>query len=155
MGKAIIINGQKQCTRCSLWKPLNDFYLLTGGYHDSRCKKCTSELRKEYYSQKKEAHTGPNHKTRVVMHNGRLMYISGRTWKLYWTGNMLSIMRKYHSNTSDREIAEMLGISRQAVSKKAKEMRLSKCEEYKKEIANKISLTNRINYNKRKKLKSL
>lgn len=85
------------------------------------------------------------------MHNGRLMYISGKTWALYWSENMLSLLRRHHANTSDREIGEMLGVSRQAITKKAKEMGLRKSEEYKSDVNKRRGLVRKANRMKEKK----
>lgn len=49
-------------------------------------------------------------------------------------------MRKHHANTSDRELGEMIGVSKAAVSKKAKELGLCKSEAYKKDIARRVGL---------------
>ena len=61
-------------------------------------------------------------------------------------------MRKHHANTSDQEVAEMLGVSRQAVTKKAKELGLKKSAEYKSEVAKRNGLIGRVNRNRKQKL---
>lgn len=142
---------KKVCTCCGTKKWLSEFYKTPRGYVFSICKDCCSAKARERYAKKKAENTA-NKSPKVVMHDGRLMYISGRTWKLFWTENMLSIMRKHHANTSDRELGEMLGVSRQAVTKKAKEMGLKKSAEYKSEVAKRNGLIRRANRNRKQKL---
>lgn len=141
MEKKTIKRRKKVCTCCGQKKWLREFYKTTRGYYHSICKDCARVKARERYKKK----------TGVMMHNGRLMYISGRTWKLYWTGDMLSVLRKHHANTSDKELGEMIGVSKAAVSKKAKELGLVKSEAYKKDVARRVALGARVYRMKQKK----
>ena len=142
---------KKVCTCCGQNKWRSEYYKFPNGCCHSACKVCELSKARERYA-KKRVGAAPGQPPKVVMHDGRLMYISGRTWKLFWTENMLSIMRKHHANTSDQEVAEMLGVSRQAVTKKAKEMGLKKSAEYKSEVAKRNGLIRRANRNRKQKL---
>ena len=57
---------------------------------------------------------------------GRLVEHKGYSTRIFWNGNMLSIMRRHYHNTLNRELAEMLGVSERSVTRKAREMGLEK-----------------------------
>ncbi len=64
----------------------------------------------------------------LFMHRtlGRLVEHKGYSTRIFWNGNMLSIMRRHYHNTLNRELAEMLGVSERSVTRKAREMGLEK-----------------------------
>lgn len=41
----------KVCAVCDNRKPVEQFYLLTHGYHHSYCKPCMSEHNRKYYNK--------------------------------------------------------------------------------------------------------
>lgn len=139
---------KKECTRCKEKKDVSDFYLIKSKSGnrivDSWCKACRI---KNSAINRKVHPTGVYRDPR----DGRLKIYeqkhAGR--KLYWTGDMLSIMRRYFPNTSNIEVAEMIGVSSKLVAKKAKELGLTKTEAYRKEYC-KRGAQMRMMYNKRK-----
>lgn len=143
------IHTMKQCTKCGEIKDVSEFYLVKGKSGnrnvDSWCKVCRI---------KGSAKHRKVHPTGVYRdpHDGRLRIYErkhgGR--KLYWTGDMLSILKRYYPNTSNIEIAEMIGVCSKLVAIKAKELGMSKSESYRKECCRKGAQLRMIN-NKRKK----
>lgn len=67
--------------------------------------------------------------------NGRLC--TNKRGTIFWTEQMLSIMRRYYSTCTDREVAGMLGLTTTTVRKKAQLMRLKKSEAYLKGLRSK------------------
>lgn len=114
---------KKICPRCGkkLW--LRDFYRnKKNGVTSSYCKECMKEVKNEEYAAKRKKPDG------VLMHGsyGRLMEHDGFSTRIYWSGNMLSVLRRYFPNTKTEEVAEMLGVSRRTVIRKARELGLEK-----------------------------
>ena len=67
--------------------------------------------------------------------NGRLC--TNRRGTIFWTEQMLSIMRRYYSTCTDREVAGMLGLTTTTIRKKARLMRLKKSDAYLKGLRSK------------------
>lgn len=140
---------KKECTRCKEEKDVCDFYLIKSKSGnrivDSWCKAC--RIRHSAINRKVHP-TGVYRDPR----DGRLRIYerkhAGR--KLYWTGDMLSILKRYYPNTSNIEIAEMIGVCSKLVALKAKELGMSKSDSYRKECCRKGAQIRMIN-NKRKK----
>lgn len=117
---------KKICPHCGrkLW--LREFYPLKNGSRNSWCHECVVEYKREQYRKNRKVPDGTfMHRTldRIVEHNGY-------STRIYWTGNMLSIMRRYYHNTINRELAEMLGVSERSVTRKARELGLEKDKEF-------------------------
>lgn len=125
----------KRCIHCGKEKPLTEFYASrklkrdrSGHYlcHDSLCKECRKAHNKSVKLAKSKIGVFRNPiDGRLYIHNGTQ---GGK--KLYWTGDMLSIMHRYYPCTPDTEIAEMIGVSSRAVYLKAKELGLTKSKQY-------------------------
>ena len=60
--------------------------------------------------------------------NGRLC--TNRRGTIFWTEQMLSIMRRYFPICTDREVSGLLGLTTTTIRKKAQLMRLKKNAEY-------------------------
>ena len=52
-----------------------------------------------------------NKKVKYSPKKGRLMEIDGRARRIYWSGDMLSLLRREFPTTINEELAGMLGIS--------------------------------------------
>ena len=118
---------KKICPRCGrkLW--LRDFYRnKVNGVLSSYCKECMKEVKNEEYAAKRKRPDG------VFMHGtyGRLMEHDGLSTRIYWSSNMLSVLRRCFPNTKTEEVAEMLGVSRRTVVRKARELGLEKDSEF-------------------------
>lgn len=126
--KASVRENEKYCPRCKRVLPLSDFYIVKStGKPVSFCKECSRE-RSRSYKCKSKAHNG------VFVHkcDGRLRVFTGVKGgqKLYWTENMLSVLRRYYPNSPSFEVAEMIGVQRCSLDRKAKELGIKKSPEY-------------------------
>ena len=118
-------NKQKRkrvCPHCGrkLW--MREFYPLKNGGRSSWCHECVLEYKRERYRKTRKVPDG------TFMHRtqGRIVEHNGYSTRIFWNGNMLSMMRRHYHNTLNRELAEMLGVSERSVTRKAREMGLEK-----------------------------
>lgn len=129
---------KKVCPRCKrkLW--LRDFYVTkaTGQPH-RYCKECSREMQrnsKSYISKLQ-----PNG-IRYNADTGRKILKQGYSRKIYWDGNMLSVLRRYFPNTRNEEVAEMLGVSPRTVVRKARELGIYKDPDFCKDMSRQAAL---------------
>lgn len=121
------INKRKKvCPRCGrkLW--MRKFSTLKNGSRSSWCHECILKYKREQYLKHRKVPDGTfMHRTldRVVEH-------SGYSTRIFWNGNMLSLMRRHYHNTINRELAEMLGVSERSVTRKARELGLVKDKDF-------------------------
>ena len=113
---------KRVCPHCGrkLW--MREFYPLKNGGRSSWCHECVLVYKREQYRKHRKVADG------TFMHRtlGRLVEHKGYSTRIFWNGNMLSIMRRHYHNTLNRELAEMLGVSERSVTRKAREMGLEK-----------------------------
>lgn len=134
----------KQCTKCGEVKNTGDFYLVKNRHGnrvvDSWCKEC----RIKGSARHRKVHPAGIYQD---PHDGRLRVYEGKRSgrKVYWNDNMLSVVKKYYPNTSNVEVAEMIGVSAKLVSAKAKELGLSKAKTYITEYCKRGALLRAIN----------
>lgn len=71
-------------------------------------------------------------KVKVFMDSstGRLMYKHKKVKRIFWTENMISLLKKYFPDTNNEEISGILGVSERTVSRKARELGLKKDPSY-------------------------
>lgn len=67
-----------------------------------------------------------NKNVRYSPKKGRLMEIDGRARRIYWSGDMLSLLRREFPTTINEELAGMLGVSLRTIIRKARELGLTK-----------------------------
>ena len=114
----------KTCRVCGRVLPKSEFNKSiqhTGGLN-TRCRQCSIAVHRMYRSRK------PHPKVTVGT-DGRL-YNYGTHRTLYWTPQMISDLRRYFPTASNREVSEILGIDRNIIGAKAKELGLSKSDAY-------------------------
>lgn len=61
---------------------------------------------------------------------GLLMYFDKSVRRIYWTENMLSLLRRHFPHTCNEEVAGMLGVSVSTLNRKVKEPGLKKDKAY-------------------------
>ncbi len=95
-------NKQKRkrvCPHCGrkLW--MREFYPLKNGGRSSWCHECVLvyKKREQYRKHRKVADGTFMHRTL-----GRLVEHKGYSTRIFWNGNMLSIMRRHYHNTLNR-----------------------------------------------------
>lgn len=117
---------KKTCPHCGrkLW--LRDFYKLKDGSRYSLCRECTKRYKREQYRKHRKVADG------IIFHQktGRIVEHRGLSVRIFWSENMLSILRRYYPNTKNEEIAGMLGVSPRTVVRKARELHLVKSREF-------------------------
>lgn len=129
-----IPEGYKLCSACKKVLPLEEFYFLKcKGKHNHCCKECARErARKQCQKEPSKARKG------VFRYKDGRMYVfkgyknGART--LYWSENMLSILKRYFPNTPNAEVAEMIGVSVTTLERKAQELGIAKSKTYLSEI---------------------
>lgn len=90
-----------------------------------RCRDCHKEMRRQQHYNKVKHLFGVSRNDK-----GQLMEFQNHKKTIYWTGSMLSELKRYYPNTSNAELAELLNVSERTMRRKAKELGLSKSEEY-------------------------
>lgn len=117
---------KKICPHCGrkLW--MREFYPLKNGTRNSWCHECVLAYKREQYLKHRKVPDG------IFMHRSldRVVEHKGYSTRIFWNGNMLSIMRRYYHNTINRELAEMLGVSERSVTRKARELGLEKDKDF-------------------------
>ena len=125
--------GYQRCCHCHEVKPYSEYYRnrsRKNGIH-AECKAC--ERARERKKTHPKIYRGAD---------GRLYIGNSHTGRasLYWTPDMLSVLRRYFPNTPNREVAEMLGVHYMTVSVKAKELGLVKSAAYLRESGRKYGV---------------
>lgn len=109
------------CRICNRDLPIESFYpseFRKG--RRPRCKECTKEIKKSRAKLKGD-----------IVRVGDKLYISKRGfYGIYWTPNMISILKRHYPNSPNSEVCEMLGVSERTMNRKARELGLSKTQEY-------------------------
>ena len=110
-----------RCSKCNRDLPIESFYPSEfRGNRKPRCKECHKAMKKSRARLKGE----------VVKKDDRL-YISKRGFfAIYWTPNMISILKRHYPNSPNSDVCEMLGVSENTMYRKARELGLKKSEEY-------------------------
>lgn len=109
------------CVKCNKDLPIESFYPSEfRGNRKPRCKECHKAMKKSRAKLKGD----------IVKIDDRL-YISKRGFfAIYWTPNMISILKRHYPNSPNSEVCEMLCVSERTLLRKAKELGLKKCKEY-------------------------
>lgn len=122
MDKPKVKHRKKVCSKCGrkLW--LRDFYKSKQGWVGSVCKKCISEQKREDYKNSRKKPDG-------VFYNkekGRLMNHQGLRVNIFWSPNMIMLLKKYYPYTKNEEAAEIIGVSVRTMIRKSRELGLYK-----------------------------
>ena len=121
--------GMKRCPCCNRALPLDAYYKNNRNGTSTYCKDCTRDRHRALREKKRKCGVFRNEK------DGRLhVFGSKGNPKLYWDGNMLSILRRYYPNTSNVEVAELIGVSTKTLVLKARELGITKDREYLRQI---------------------
>lgn len=120
-----------KCCRCKRDLPEEMFY-PSDKY---RCRDCHKEMRRQQHYNKVEHLFGVSRNEK-----GQLVEFYNHKKSIYWTGTMLSELKRYYPDTSNAELAELLNVSERTMRRKAKELGLSKSEEYISKIRTEQSL---------------
>lgn len=137
------MNETKICTRCKQEFPLSNFYCYNGKCC-CYCKKCASYLRNHPIGH-------PIGKY-IDKETGKVMYYKSNRGRpgIYWSPYMLWMMRKHYANTTNAELAELLGVTVNMVSQKAHKLGLYKSTKHRRNIGRENVINKTINQRKRK-----
>lgn len=127
---------KKVCTQCGRKLLLRDFYKLADGHIRGSCKDCQRKQKSDWYNANRKKPDGVFYDAK----QGRAMEHHGVSKRIYWTGDMLSTLRRYFSNTKTEEVAEMLGVSHRTVVRKARELNLEKDQSFLRQVWKENSL---------------
>ena len=122
---------KKVCPVCErkLW--LHSFYKCASGY-SSHCKECVREEKRQEYARNRKVPDG------CFFHEakGRLVEHKGCSTRILWSGNMLSLLKRYYPTTRNEELAELVGVSPRTLTRKARELGLVKDPDWLKGVYN-------------------
>ena len=121
---AMLRSKTKTCRVCGRVLPKSEFN-KDKNYVDglnTRCRQCSMEAQRKWRANKP--------RPKVTMHADGRLYNSGIHSTLYWTPQMTSDLKRYYPSSSNREVSELLGINRDLIGAKAKELGLTKSPDY-------------------------
>lgn len=109
------------CKICNRDLPEEFFYPSEfRGNRKPRCKGCHKAMKKSRATLKGD-----------IVKVGERLYVSKRGfYGIFWTPNMISILKRHYPNSPNSEVCEMLGVSERTLVRKARELGLEKSEEY-------------------------
>ena len=109
------------CCVCNQDLPPESFYPseLTRS-RKPRCKDCHKAAKKSRAKLKGD----------IVRVDDKLYISKQGFYGLYWTPNMISVLKRHYPNSPNSEVCEMLGVSERTMVRKARELGLYKSQEY-------------------------
>ena len=118
-----VIRRKKVCSKCREEKGIEDFYKNRYALDGLTCccKECMKEMKRVEYARNRKIPDGVKFDK-----SGRKVMHKGRSTSIYWDGNMLAMLRRYFPNTLNDELAEILGVSKRTMIRKARELGLEK-----------------------------
>ena len=133
------------CCICGQDLPEESFYPSElKGHRKPRCRECHKKKKNE---KKKKRGEG------VMYVNGRLSVCKEHSTSIYWSGNMISTLKRHFPTTKNAELADLLGVSPRTISRKAKELGLVKDEAWMVEVATENGIYGKVT--KARKLKEI
>lgn len=121
------LKRKKVCPKCGEKKWRKEFHLNKASSDGlvSYCKECTRVIKRAEYARNRKVPDGIS-----VRDDGMKFIHKGISRKIYWDGNMISTLKRYFATTLNDELAEMIGVSKRTVVRKAREMGLEKDQEW-------------------------
>ena len=109
------------CCICGQDLPEESFYPSEfRGNRKARCKECHKE-RKRRLNKLNEG---------VVQRGTRLVIRKDGISRIYWSGNMVSELKRYYPTTKNAELADYFGVSQRTINRKAAELGLTKSKQF-------------------------
>ena len=115
---------KKVCSVCGQKKWKRDFYRLKSskdGYM-SMCRECHKARLRNLYSRTRKVPDG----IKFDRKTGRKVMHEGYSSRIYWDGNMISMLKRHFATTLNYELAELIGVSVRTMLRKARELGLEK-----------------------------
>lgn len=115
-----------KCCICNQDLPEEAFYPSElRGHRKARCKDC-HKARKRKLNKLNEG---------IVSRGTHLIIRKDGVSRIYWSGNMLSELRRYYPTTKNSELADYFGVSQRTINRKAAELGLTKSKQFIAEVA--------------------
>ena len=109
------------CCICGQDLPEESFYPSEfRGNRKARCKECHKE-RKRRLNKLNEG---------IVQRGTRLVIRKDGISRIYWSGNMISELKRYYPTTKNAELADYFGVSLRTINRKAAELGLTKSKQF-------------------------
>lgn len=109
------------CCICGKDLPEESFYPSElKGHRKPRCKEC-HKARKRRLNKLNEG---------IVQRGNRLIIRKDGISRIYWSGNMLSELKRYYPTTKNSELADYFGVSQRTINRKAAELGLTKSTQF-------------------------
>lgn len=109
------------CCICGQDLPEESFYPSElKGHRKPRCKEC-HKARKRRLNKLNEG---------IVQRGNRLIIRKDGISRIYWSGNMLSELKRYYPTTKNSELADYFGVSQRTINRKAAELGLTKSKQF-------------------------
>lgn len=133
------------CCICGKDLPEKSFYPSElKGHRKPRCRECHKERKNQRRKKRGEG---------VMYVDGRLSVCEAHSTSIYWTGNMISDLKRHYATTKNKELADLLGVSMRTINRKAKELGLVKDEAWMVEVATENGIYGKVT--KARKLKEI
>ena len=114
------------CCICNKDLPEESFYPSElRGHRKARCKEC-HKARKRKLNKLNDG---------IVPMGNRLIIRKDGISRIYWSGNMISELKRYFPTTKNTELADYFGVSPRTINRKAAELGLVKNKQYISEIS--------------------
>lgn len=117
---------KKICPKCGKELDADDFWKTSNGCRYRLCKVCAREQRREQYRKTRKRPDGIFYNAKC----GRIVEHNGRSTRIFWSKDMLDMLREYYPNTRNQEVVEMLGVSQRTMIRKARELGLQKEKDF-------------------------
>lgn len=109
------------CCICGKDLPEESFYPSElKGHRKPRCKDC-HKARKRRLNKLSEG---------IVQRGTHLIIRKDGISRIYWSGNMLSELKRYYPTTKNSELADYFGVSQRTINRKAAELGLNKSKQF-------------------------
>lgn len=113
------------CCICGQDLPEEAFYPSEFRRRKVRCKECF-KARKKRLNKLSEG---------IVRKGNHLIIRKDGISRIYWSGNMISELRRYYPTTKNSELADYFGVSQRTINRKAAELGLAKSKQFIAKIA--------------------
>lgn len=115
-----------KCCICGQDLPEEAFYPSElRGNRKARCKEC-HKSRKKKLSKLNEG---------IFQRGIHLIIRKDGVSRIYWSGNMLSELKRYYPTTKNAELADYFGVSQRTINRKAAELGLKKSKQFIAEVS--------------------
>lgn len=114
------------CAKCNQDLPIESFYPSElRGHRKPRCRDC-HKARKRKLNKLNEG---------IAQRGAHLIIRKDGISRIYWSGNMLSELRRYYPTTKNAELADYFGVSQRTINRKAAELGLTKSKQFIADVA--------------------